>query len=84
LLFLTSKRRFVLIICEGAAAMNEQYLKMQAERIRSLAAAADPFTSKRLLDLARHYDERLKGRSSRHVSFLANLPERRPPETIQR
>ena len=63
--------------------MNEQYLKVQAERIRSLADAADPFTRKRLLDLARHYDERLKGRRSRHVAFLANLPEQRLPETIQ-
>jgi hypothetical protein len=37
-----------------------------------------------LLDLARHYDERLKGRSSRYVSFLANLPERLPEKILAR
>jgi hypothetical protein len=59
--------------------MNEQYLKLQTERVRSLAAAADPFTRRRLLELARDYDERSKGRRSRRVSFLANLPEQHVP-----
>jgi hypothetical protein len=35
-------------------------LKEQAERCRRLARLADPFTQKRLLDLAADYDARIK------------------------
>jgi hypothetical protein len=35
-------------------------LKEQAERCRRLANQADPFTQKRLLDLAAEYDTRIK------------------------
>jgi hypothetical protein len=41
--------------------MNPEYLKEQAERCRRLAKGADPFTEKRLLDLARDYEGRLSG-----------------------
>ena len=59
--------------------MNEEYLKTLAERARSLAVVADPFTKQRLLDLARQYDERTKRRHSHPVSLLANLAQARVP-----
>ena len=39
--------------------MNLAHLKEQAERCRRLAKHADPFTEKRLLDLASEYDARI-------------------------
>jgi hypothetical protein len=42
-----------------AAVMPPEFLKEQAERCRRLARGADPFTEKRLLDLAGEYDARL-------------------------
>jgi hypothetical protein len=44
--------------------MNDEYFKQQAQRVRSLADKADPFTKKRLLALAETYDAKL-GRPSR-------------------
>lgn len=40
--------------------MDLATLKEQAERCRRLADRADPFTQKRLLDLAAKYDARIK------------------------
>jgi hypothetical protein len=39
--------------------MTPEFLKEQADRCRRLAKGADPFTEKRLLDLAGEYDARL-------------------------
>jgi hypothetical protein len=39
--------------------MTPEYLKEQAERCRRLAKGGDPFTEKRLLDLARDYEARI-------------------------
>lgn len=39
--------------------MTPEYLKEPAERCRRLAKGADPFTEKRLLDLAGEYDARI-------------------------
>jgi hypothetical protein len=39
--------------------MTLEYLKEQAERCRHLAKGADPFTERRLLDLAMEYDARI-------------------------
>lgn len=36
--------------------MNDEYFKEQAQRVRQIASFADPFTKKRLLDLAERYD----------------------------
>ena len=36
--------------------MNDEYFKEQAQRVRQIASFADPFTKKRLLDLAARYD----------------------------
>jgi hypothetical protein len=39
--------------------MDAATLKEQAERCRGLAGHADPFTQRRLLDLAREYDAKI-------------------------
>lgn len=52
--------------------MNDEYLKEQALRVRALAENADPFTKKRLLDLAERYDASL-GRPSRAIRALGSL-----------
>jgi hypothetical protein len=53
--------------------MNDEYFKQQAARVRALADKADPFTRKRLLDLAERYDAKL-GRPSRATRQL-RLPD---------
>jgi hypothetical protein len=40
--------------------MDTIFLKAHADRCRLLADNADEFTKRRLLDLAAHYDKRLK------------------------
>jgi hypothetical protein len=40
--------------------MDANFLKAHAERCRLLAENADEFTKRRLLDLAAHYDKRVK------------------------
>ena len=37
--------------------MNDEFRKRRAATVREMAAKADPFTKKRLLDLADRYDE---------------------------
>jgi len=54
--------------------MDNSFLKAHAERCRSLAAKADEFTRKRLLDLASRYDATLISGPTR----VANVP-RVPP-----
>jgi hypothetical protein len=53
--------------------MNDEYFKQQADRVRAIADKADPFTKKRLLDLAERYDAKL-GRPSRATRQL-RLPD---------
>ena len=52
---------------------NDGYFKQQADRVRAMADKADPFTKKRLLDLAQRYDAKL-GRPSRATRQL-RLPD---------
>lgn len=40
--------------------MDTDFLKLHADRCRSLAETADEFTKRRLLDLAANYDKQLK------------------------
>jgi hypothetical protein len=53
--------------------MNDQFLEERARAVRSIADRADPFTKKRLLDLAERYEGSL-GRPSRATARLTNLP----------
>ena len=50
--------------------MNDEFLKARAREVRSIADKADPFTKKRLLDLAESYDRRI-GQPSRGTVRLA-------------
>ena len=48
-------------LVEWGAPVDTNFLKSHADRCRSLAENADEFTKRRLLlDLAAHYDKRLK------------------------
>ncbi|GGI29305.1 hypothetical protein [Bradyrhizobium guangdongense] len=40
--------------------MDEDFIRGRAEHIRELATKADPFTRKRLLELADSYERRLR------------------------
>jgi len=56
--------------------MDNSFLKEHSERCRKLAAMADEFTKRRLLDLAEGYDLQLS-KASRASSFIrapVNLP----------
>ena len=48
------------VALSGGLFMDTNFLKAHAERCRSLAEKADEFTKRRLLDLAAHYDKRVK------------------------
>jgi hypothetical protein len=52
--------------------MNDDYFGEQASRVRAMADKADPFTKKRLLDLAQTYDARL-GRIPRSPAKLPSV-----------
>jgi hypothetical protein len=67
--------------------MDSSFLKEQADRCRRLAENADPFTRRRLLDLAEKYEDRLDrpSRASRTLGIPASLLEARLQEarTVQ-
>jgi hypothetical protein len=56
--------------------MEMQYFREQAQRVRDLSEKADPFTKKRLLTLAEHYDARALdcSRSLRPIKPPTPLP----------
>ncbi|WP_370199476.1 hypothetical protein [Bradyrhizobium elkanii] len=56
----------------------EEFYGSFAQRARDLAEKADPFTKRRLLDLAKQYD--LKGRGSSHPRMPA--PRATPPTVL--
>jgi hypothetical protein len=60
--------------------MNSEFYKQQAQRVRDLASRADPFTRKRLLDLAEKYDAQAGGptRASRLIERPLPLPRTNP------
>jgi hypothetical protein len=49
--------------------MNDDFFKEQAARVRAIADRADPFTRKRLLDLAERYESKA-GKPSRATRSL--------------
>ena len=56
--------------------MDNSFLKEQADRCRRLAQIADQFTKRRLLDLAKRYEDRLERPSLATRSLVPNsLPE---------
>jgi hypothetical protein len=52
--------------------MNDEYFKEHAARVRQMANFADPFTKKRLLDLAERYE--VKRPESRKTPLPAVTP----------
>jgi hypothetical protein len=62
--------------------MDVEFFRQQAVRIRDLAAKADPFTRKRLLDLAERYDATAgnPSRASRTMGRPISLPLNRPAD----
>ena len=60
--------------------MDQEFFKQQALRARGLAAKADPFTMKRLLDLAGKYDGKAGGpsKASRIIEPPVQLPREWP------
>jgi hypothetical protein len=66
--------------------MDNSFLKERAMRCRGIAENADPFTKRRLLDLAEKYEDRLglPSRASRTLRLPTGLPDERmhpPPDT---
>jgi hypothetical protein len=55
--------------------MDDEFLKQRVRLIRDLADKADPFTKRRLMDLARSYDARLARPSRATVTLLSNGSE---------
>jgi hypothetical protein len=53
--------------------MNDEFFRQQAARVRAMADHADPFTKRRLLDLADAYDAKL-GKPSRATRQLKSQP----------
>jgi hypothetical protein len=54
--------------------MNDEYFKEHAARVRQIASFADPFTKKRLLDLAERYD------GNKPAPRKTPLPAMSPPD----
>jgi hypothetical protein len=52
--------------------MNEDYFKEQAARVRNIASMADPFTKRRLLDLAEKYEGRKSVRRPTPLPSVTN------------
>ncbi|UPK37910.1 hypothetical protein IVB18_11750 [Bradyrhizobium sp. 186] len=62
--------------------MDEDFCREQAQRIRTLAERADPFTRRRLLALVGRYDAKVSG-LSRASNIERPLPVRTaPPASI--
>ncbi|UWU79828.1 hypothetical protein N2603_15575 [Bradyrhizobium huanghuaihaiense] len=56
--------------------MDEDFIRGRAEHIRELATKADPFTKKRLLDLANTYERSLRPAS--HVAVKGTAKHSQP------
>jgi hypothetical protein len=63
--------------------MDSKFFKQQALRARDLAEKADPFASKRLLDLAERYDAKASdpSRTLRTIGRPVPLPSEWPGST---
>lgn len=59
--------------------MDDDFLRRQAERVRSLALMADPFTKQRLLVLAERYDDRLRAVVRTSSMSVSPQPDNRKP-----
>src|SRR5437016_6061787 len=76
--------RVRLSLLSGGWAVDTNFLKVYAERCRSLAENADEFTRRRLLDLAANYDKpvRAAGPSAATRALMAPLVHAESPKQI--
>jgi hypothetical protein len=58
----------------GGVSVDTNFLRAQAERCRLLAEVADEFTKRRLLDLAAHYDKRVKAAAPSAAARFLKAP----------
>jgi hypothetical protein len=58
----------------GAFSVDTNFLKAHAERCRLLAENADEFTKRRLLDLAAHYDKRVRAAEHSAATRILKAP----------
>jgi hypothetical protein len=61
--------------------MDDDFCKQHAQRVRDLADKADPFTRKRLLDMAHKYDAKTGKPSG--ASRMIERPIPVPPDQIR-
>ena len=59
--------------------MDLEFYRRQAQRVRDLAETADPFTRRRLLDLAGRYDAKTGSPSVASRMVERPLPRTAPP-----
>jgi hypothetical protein len=62
--------------------MEQEFYRGLTDRVRTIAEKADPFTRRRLLDLAKRYDTKGGSRSAQSVERQLPLPRTTPPATI--
>ncbi|MGY3356401.1 hypothetical protein ACVWZK_003064 [Bradyrhizobium sp. GM0.4] len=62
--------------------MEHEFYQGLALRVRTLAEKADPFTRRRLLDLAKRYDAKGGSRPANSVERPLPVPRTTPPATI--
>ena len=63
--------------------MDTNFLKALAERCRILAKDADEFTKRRLLDLAAHYDKRVRAAEPSVATRFLKTPLNTKDSSIQ-
>lgn len=63
--------------------MDREFYRQQAQRVRDLAEKGDPFTRRRLLDLASRYDVRAGSPSTASRMIERPLPRITPPVSAQ-
>jgi hypothetical protein len=66
-------RKFNALLSRGIS-VDSNFLRAQAERCRLLAESADEFTKRRLLDLAAHYDKRIKAAAPSVATRFLKVP----------
>jgi hypothetical protein len=62
--------------------MEQEFYQGLAQRVRGMAETADPFTRRRLLDLAKRYDSKGGTTPSRATERPLPVPRTTPPASI--
>ena len=62
------------MLLSGGISVDTNFLKAHAERCRLLAENTDEFTKRRLLDLAAHYDKRLRAAEPSVATHFLKAP----------